>query len=452
MIPVVFLHYHGVGHINPCIPIARILEKANYKVYFAGVEYFNKYVTSQGFSYHVLHSVPFGLGFEKWVNTIEKKRNIYWSDLRDRVNDRLYKRREYSLRKMVDELHPQIIIIDAIQATDFIVLYSYLKSKRIRVGIIHPMFPSHVVPGRPPGNSLAFPENKKEVRRAFWAMRWQQLKRSWKQKAKYFLHDDQYIINRRMTENQIPLHFRSSIPCFFNFSLQGVHELIPAPREFDFPDFQPAPHHHYTGFMLSYHQFQFRNEFFDSAWPEILKRKKSKNLKLIYCSFGTTDSDSAGLVLKLLRKLLSVTERLDHLLIISNRAAYENNVDLPHSNHVYIFKSVPQPEVLACSDLFITHGGPSSIKESIEAEVPMLMYPVHTEYDVKGNSAKVAYHGMGLIGDAKLDSESEIEKKINDVLTNPSYRSKILEMKEKNSGYSEEGFLKLFSLLSTVGS
>ena len=448
-IPVVILHYHGVGHINPCLPIARILEKANYKVYFAGVEYFNKYVTSQGFSYHVLHSVPFGLGFEKWVNTIEKKKNIYWSNLRDRINDRLYKRREYSLRKMVDELQPQIILIDAIQATDFIALYSYLKSKRIRVGIIHPMFPSHVVPGRPPGNSLAFPENKKDVQGAIRTMRWQQLKKSWKQKAKYFLHDDQHIINRRMTENQVPLHFRSSIPCFFNFSLQGVHELIPAPREFDFPDFQPAPHHHYTGFMLSNHQSHFRDELFDSAWPDILKRKKSENLKVIYCSFGTTDSD-VGALPKLLTKLISVTEKLNHLLIISNKTACENKGSLRLADHVYIFKSVPQPEVLTFTDLFITHGGPSSIKESIDAEVPMLMYPVHTEYDVRGNSARVAYHGMGLIGD-KSDTEREIEKKINEVLTNPSYRSRILEMKEKNSRYSEERLLKVVDLLSTVG-
>ena len=82
---VVFLFYHGLSHVIAILNLARILEHNGYEVYFAGAEFFRQYVLSQGFKFKGLKSVPFGLGFEKWVRTIEKEKYIYWSALRDRI-------------------------------------------------------------------------------------------------------------------------------------------------------------------------------------------------------------------------------------------------------------------------------------------------------------------------------------------------------------------------------
>jgi hypothetical protein len=76
---VVFLFYHGLSHVIAILELARILERNGYDVYFAGAEFFHQYVLSQGFKFKRLKSVPFGLGFEKWVRTIEKEKYIYWS-------------------------------------------------------------------------------------------------------------------------------------------------------------------------------------------------------------------------------------------------------------------------------------------------------------------------------------------------------------------------------------
>lgn len=447
---IVFLHYHGIGHINPCLPLASILENENYEVHFAGVEFFGDYVSSQGFSYYVLKSVPFGLGFETWVNTIQKKKNIYLSALYDRITDRLYRLRDSALLKMLDDLKPGIILLDATQATDFIVLYPYLRARSVKVGIIHAMFPTHVVPGRPPVNSDAFPEDKKNVALAIRRMKRQQLKKAWTQKAKFLTFDDQLIINRRLKKNKIPLHYRSETPSLFNFTVQRVHEFILAPREFDFPDFKVEPLQHYIGFMMNPHRHDLPDPDYVIKREIIFAQRSTQNVKLIYCSFGTIESDQKAIILSFLNKLIKIVRQQNYLLIISMKGQSGDSHQLNNADRVYLFNSVPQVEVLGHADLFITHGGLSSIKEAINAEIPMLMYPVHADYDPKGNSARVLYHGMGLRGDAEQDTEQEIQIKIKELLTNPRFKLNVLEMKQKNSGYTAEKFMALFNTLSPL--
>ncbi len=71
---IVFLPYHGFGHINPCLPLAALLREAGNYVMFAGVAYFRQHLTQQGYAYHTLRTVPFGMSFERWHNTQQKKK------------------------------------------------------------------------------------------------------------------------------------------------------------------------------------------------------------------------------------------------------------------------------------------------------------------------------------------------------------------------------------------
>ncbi len=157
---VVFLFYHGLSHVIAILKLARILERNGYEVYFAGAEFFHQYVLSQGFKFKGLKSVPFGLGFEKWVRTIEKEKYIYWSALRDRISDRLYTEREVELYWMLEEVRPNFVFIDSRQATDFIILYRHLKDMKIKIALIHAMLPATVGQGRPPLNSDVFPNDE----------------------------------------------------------------------------------------------------------------------------------------------------------------------------------------------------------------------------------------------------------------------------------------------------
>ena len=82
---IVFITYHGIGHFNACFKIAKILQ-AEYNIVFAGLSLFKEYVEGQGFTYYSLQTVPFGLGFEQWLNTVEKKKNIYFHSLQRQMD------------------------------------------------------------------------------------------------------------------------------------------------------------------------------------------------------------------------------------------------------------------------------------------------------------------------------------------------------------------------------
>lgn len=444
---VVFLHYHGFGHLNPCFPLASTLCDEGYDVTFAGVEYFKDHVISRGFSFYPLNSVPFGMGFEKWTNTIERKKYVYLSSLKDRYRDRLYKQRESSLLKLVDDLQPDVILLDGTQSTDFIVLYPHLGD--IRFGIVHAMFPTHVVEGRPPVNSEAFPEDKDAVAKAVRNLRTSKMKKRVIQKLTYLGFDDTYLIEKRIRINKLPRSYCSDGLSLFNFQTRNITEFILAPREFDFPDFKVESWQHYIGFN---HQGQTSGSYppeYQKA-SNALKALRHTGTKIIYCSYGTVESEHIDTILSLIEKLIVIARKLEFGVMVAFKVSKEKAAAISSYEHFYLFDSVPQIDVLSYADVFVSHGGLSSIKESIEAEVPMLMYPVHTDYDPVGNAARIEYHGLGLRGRAATDSEDEIETKLKLLLTDKRFTQNILAFKKKNAAYTRNTFLEIFNQLKSL--
>lgn len=439
---VVFLFYHGLGHINAFLRAGQILKNANYDVYFAGVGFFQRYISAQDFKFYLLKTYPFGTGLETWINTQKKEKYIFISSIRDRIKDRVYQDREVELYWMLEELKPSIVLIDAQQATDFIVLYKHLKSRSLAVAMVHTMLPTQVVSGRPPMNSDAFPDDKLAVKKAIRRMKWKQFKKRWKKRLMHLGFDDQVLISRRLKKNSIPPYYISKIPSLMNFAVNNVDEFILAPQAFDFPDFTPSPMQHYVGFMTT----EIRNDQlllnYKNISTKIFKQREDENLKLLYCSFGTIEPKAKGIVSSFLKRLVQATLDENYILVISLNSSQEEVAQFEAKKNVYIFQHVPQLEVLKQADLFITHGGLNSIKESVYAEVPMLLYPIHPEYDPNGNAARVAYHGLGLRGKAVSDTTDEIKAKIKELLFDPRFKQNVLELKNKDARYTAEIFLE----------
>lgn len=441
---VVFLFYHGFGHINSFLKPARILESANYEVYFAGTGFFRQYISSQGFKFYLLRTYPFGYGLERWVNTVEKKKKIYLHTLRDRITDRLYKDREVELYWMLEELKPTILLIDSLQATDFIASYAQLKKRDIKLAVISCMLPTQVIPGHPPLNSDAFPHDKSGIKQAIRLLKWRQFRKKWIKKIIHFGFDDSYIIRRRLKKNSIPKYYISKTANLVNFTLRHIGEFILAPLEFDFPGFKPKATQHYVGFMTNDIRKELVGHNTNNTLTDIFDKNKSKQLKLLYCSFGTIEPKSKGILFSFLHKLVEIAVDENYLLIISLKLKQTIPHELSRSQNVHIFDSVPQLEVLRHADLFITHGGLNSIKEAVYTEVPMLLYPIHPEFDPKGNAARVVYHKLGLQGKIMSDSKEDIKGKITELLSNGEFKQNIKSLKSRDILYSPDEFLRIF--------
>jgi zeaxanthin glucosyltransferase len=443
---IILLVYHGQGHFNACFKIAKILSE-KYDVWFAGYAYFERYVVAHGFQFYSLTTVPFGLGFESWLNKQEGKRNIWWQNIKDRWSDRLYHLREQSLGKMVQDLSPAYILIDSWQSTDFIVLYPALKTRAIKTGFIQTML-STVVGTQPPLTSAMMPGEKTAIDREikkFYLQRYRSRLFSW---CKNLGKDNDTIINRRIKVNNIPKEYLSRYKSLFSKNFDNIPEFILSPIELEFRNFIPLPHQQYVGSMLDEARVEWESTDFKTASSEIFS--KSKERPLLYCSFGSTDLEEAGDVKNFLKLLIQIVNDKKYLCVVS--CASKDILESAHdkSPHIFAFQNVPQLKILRHAKVFITHGGLNSIKEAINAEIPMLVYPIRPNADNFGNAARVAYHELGLCGNLTKDSIAQIDEKIGALLNNEMYRNNLKKFNSLSNGYPDINFLKLFESIPKI--
>src|SRR5687767_5196453 len=245
---VVLLIYHGFGHFNACFKLAKILQE-KYDVVFAGYRYFEQYVTDQGFQFYSLRTVPFGLGFEAWVNETEKKKNIYWHTLKDRWAGRLYDLRRHELHQLIIDTVPHYVLIDSWQCTDFIVLYPYLKNQPIKTGFIQTMLPTQLQKNIPPVNSLVLPGNITAIRMAHHMFKWHKLKQRCWNTIRFLGQTNERIIRKQLQANHVPAVYVSTHASLLPVAFQNIDEFILTPSEFDFKTSQEVAARHYTGFL-----------------------------------------------------------------------------------------------------------------------------------------------------------------------------------------------------------
>ncbi|KAK4879422.1 hypothetical protein RN001_007568 [Aquatica leii] len=98
------------------------------------------------------------------------------------------------------------------------------------------------------------------------------------------------------------------------------------------------------------------------------------------------------------------------------------------SDNIIVSKWVPQESVLKHPNikLFITQGGMQSMDEAIFSFVPMIGIPFFSDqfYNVRKMVAK----GMGLSVDYKTLTKEDLKHKIMEVIQNPKYKKKVIEI------------------------
>ncbi|MEM1375067.1 MAG: nucleotide disphospho-sugar-binding domain-containing protein [Pseudomonadota bacterium] len=98
--------------------------------------------------------------------------------------------------------------------------------------------------------------------------------------------------------------------------------------------------------------------------------------------------------------------------------------DLPAN--VTLLPWAPQRLVLKQADVAIIHAGVASVLECVEAGVPMLLYPQVN--DQEGNAARVAFHGLGRIGQP-ADTADTIARHIRELSTSAEVAQRLAAMR-----------------------
>lgn len=142
---------------------------------------------------------------------------------------------------------------------------------------------------------------------------------------------------------------------------------------------------------------------------------------LVYCSLGTfwkTDQAFLASVIGLFER------RPDWHLVIGLGGKLTADAFPPLPDNVTVLKWAPQLKILMLADCAITHGGITTINECVYHGVPMLVYST-AHGDQNGCAARVAWHGLGIMGDRALDDTDRIEMHIESLIRDPRYKSKI---------------------------
>ena len=171
------------------------------------------------------------------------------------------------------------------------------------------------------------------------------------------------------------------------------------------------------------------NSYFSESYNEVIeliksKKKQDKNIKVVYCAFGTISGNVRKRADLLLTKVVDAINDLPNvILILVNNTMAESRIMA--NENVFIFEKVPQLHILKYTDLMITHGGLNSISECIQANVPMLTFPLIKKVDHFGNSARVVANGFGLKGDIETDTVNVIRAKIQNLLSKKCFKNEL---------------------------
>ena len=106
-------------------------------------------------------------------------------------------------------------------------------------------------------------------------------------------------------------------------------------------------------------------------------------------------------------------------------------------DNVLPLRWAPQLAVLAEADCAITHGGSSSVHECVASEVPMAVYSPGV-LDQGGIAARVAYHGLGVMGSWNGGRPDSLEADILKLLDDREIRTNLRSMRKVFDRYRDE--------------
>lgn len=128
--------------------------------------------------------------------------------------------------------------------------------------------------------------------------------------------------------------------------------------------------------------------------PCVMQRcpKAARDRPLVYISLGTVLHNAPGFYRSCIRAL----KDMDCDGVISIGTSVDPAALGPLPENVRVFPRVNQLEVLAQTDVFLTHCGMNSVSESLLYGVPMVLFPQHSEEEAVAGRAEALGAGLRL--------------------------------------------------------
>lgn len=189
--------------------------------------------------------------------------------------------------------------------------------------------------------------------------------------------------------------------------LLDIPELYVCPRALDFPGAAPAES--YLGAAID----------LGRSAPDFPWERLEEGRLLVYVSLGTYLYLGRKGTLDFLQKVLDGlgADPRWQLVLAAGDEAVAAGLRVPPG--AVMVTRAPQLALLERASLAVTHGGITTLQESLYFGVPVVVFPLG--FDQPGNAARVVYHGVGVRGNARRATPAEIRHLIETVLNDPAY-------------------------------
>ncbi len=408
------------AHVMQTFRLANDLQSRGHTVTYAlGSPRLGRLAESQGFGFYHLDLID-NLPPARTPNLLEK--------LIPRVRPLREKRRVLRIvresllegsahRAMVERLAPDFVVFDSSA-----IKYALpLLSRKIPMAMVSPTFPSEWDENVPQTHSH-FTPTPSPLSPLLCKFEWMRLRAM--RQLEWRLGLSEYSDCRRVAEHyglpyselfeSVPLAVRVRLP-----------QLTLCPPAFDFPR-PPQPNRYFldSGVWTDYRE--------DAAVREFPWDRLKPDTPLVYCSFGTRLPEYGALrgkVSKLLREIIEAFSRQSSFQLVVTVGSHFDMAALGSvpDNVIVANKWVPQIKLLRRAAVHITHGGFTSVRESIECETPMIVIPF--DADQPGNAARVVYHKLGVRVFPAQATGAKLAGLAGQVRASQTYRESIGRMK-----------------------
>ena len=421
------------GHIHSTCKLAKMLQNVGHKVYYIGEFRFLKNLPPDISRRYINPHIFSFMEYE--TNSIWKNRQLAFDEKKYHTKQTLNQQTIKQYDELIGELKPDVILVDHHYIQKAVLYYKY----RIPVISIQTAPASEMNLPVPPFFSTFIPD-KSLNSMCYACYLW--CKYLIRKRLRFIFYKIMYLgqnhlseVKRLSKQTGFPLkkninynHYKG----YGEFGLNNIAQLLLSPRDFDFP--RPLCKNQYAVGPLLFKEenIAINNPHYLSVINRIRQEKRRKDITLIFCALGTANNFGLRNSTKIFQYVIETGRRNPDYRIVIAIGEFVNPAQLlPTPDNVFLFKSIPQKQILPYCEMMITHGGQNSITECVMNEVPLLIYPFFKGSDLGGNSARVVYHGIGNRGFIEKETAEMMEKKIQGVLHNPSYRNNLRKMRSK---------------------